>query len=266
MKPGLAPALAGIIALAASPGCGVREGPESALARSRAEHLEGQIRGLEQMIAQAERGELDTTDLIAIGLAEELAAELFNASLPLERVVAGRLRLRVESAEPFFRGTKATLMFNASVASTDIESASATLQIAGTLENYQLDRGRLRARVSLDHVTVVESGAGELAAGALEAVLRANTSVIEEMVPLMEFPVQLEEAIAISGLTEGAVVARPGRLPLQMAVEHVIVGDGRIWVLIAAATGEWEALEPAPSPSTEGKPEPPSPAEGEAAT
>jgi hypothetical protein len=236
-------------------GCARREPPDVALARSAGAHLERQIAGLEETIARAERGELTTTDRIAIGVSEELASRLLNAALPFETVVADRVRIRVESAEPYFRGTRTAILFRASVASTDVEGVAATIDLGGGLADFQLEDGRLRSRVSLDHVSVLESAAGELAADALDGLLRANLQAIEGAIPPVELPVQLEEAIAIGGLTEGAVVARPGSLPLEMALHLVLVSRGRLWVLIDARTGEWQPADPEPRSPDERSPD-----------
>lgn len=240
----LARRLAGwTLALAALQGCGPRESPEAAHSRSRAASLRAQIEGLEATIAKAERGELVTADRIAIGVAEELVKNLLNASLPLETVVAGRLRVSVESAQPSFRGTQAALQLRAVVSSVGLEGATASLDIAGSLDRFELEGGRLRARVALGYFAVRESGAGELAAGAVESVIRANLASIEAAIPDLELPVQLEESIAFAGLAEGPVVAKPGALPLQIGVGLVLVADGRLWVLLDAAAGRWQPAD-----------------------
>ena len=75
---------AGVLAILAAAACGRRESPEVARDRARRTFLVSQIAGLEQTIARAERGELQTGDKIAIGLSESIAKSLLNASLPLE--------------------------------------------------------------------------------------------------------------------------------------------------------------------------------------
>jgi hypothetical protein len=226
--------------LALAGGCTRRERPEAALARSRDVHLREQIAGLEKTIGQVERGEVTTTDQVAIGLSEDLAKGLLNASLPLETVVASRLRVTVDSAEPFFRGTKAAILFRATVASVDLSSASASVEIGGGLEEFELARGRLRARVALTHFNVRESGLGDLAADAIDGLIRARLAAIEDVIPPLEIPVELEESMAIGGLAEGPVVAKAGLLPLEVAVTQVIVGNRRLWVLLKARAGPWQ--------------------------
>jgi len=228
------------LALALACGCTRRERPEDALARSKDAFVRGQIAGLEKTIGQVERGEVTTTDQVAIGLSEDLAKGLLNASLPLETVVASRLRVAVDSAEPFFRGTKAAILFRATVTSVDVSSASASVDIGGGLEDFEFAQGRLRARVALTHFNVRESALGDLAADAIDGLIRAHLATIQDAIPPLEIPVELEESIAIGGLAEGPVVAKAGVLPLDIAVTQVIIGNRRLWVLLKAEAGPWK--------------------------
>ena len=243
-KTTVASALAALALLLAG-GCARRERPEDVRARSAETFLRGQIAGLEKTIGQVERGEVTTTDQVAIGASEDMAKRLLNASLPLELVVAERLRVKVASAQPFFRGTKAGLVFKATVASVDISSVSASLEIAGALDDFELEAGRLRARVKVLHFAVEGSGLGDLAADAIDRLVRANAGAIESAIPRLEIPVQVDERISIGGLSEGAVVAKPGALPLKVGLSQVIVGNGRLWVLLKAEAGRWEPTPPA---------------------
>lgn len=225
------------------------------MARATAESRRTQIANLEKLIAQAEKGEIVTTDQIVVGVSEELLGNLLRASLPPEMVIANRVRLRIESAEPLFRGGEAGLLFKARVSSTDVPDASATLSLGGGLEDFKFEGGKLSARVKLKHFNVLESSAGNLGANILDGLVRANLEAIQDAIPEVEVPVQLEQAIRIGGLTEGAVVAKPGVLPLAISVSHVIPTNERLWVLLDAKAGPWQVAgaEKAPaakSPTT----------------
>ncbi len=238
------------LALTLVASCSRRESPELARARSAEAFLRAQIAGLEETIGQVERGEITTSEQVVIGLSEDLAKGLLNASLPLETVVAERVRVRVDSATPLFRGTKAGLLFQATLSSVDISGASASLEIGGALDDFEFVEGRLRARVKLVHFAVRESGLGDLAADVIDRLVHANAAAIEGVIPRIEFPIELEQAIRIGGLTEGPVVAKPGSLPLDIAVSQVIVGERRLWVLLKAEAGRWQ---PAASPAADAK-------------
>ena len=219
------------------------------LARSTATFRRAQIEGLEALVAQAEKGELVTTDQIAIGISEDVVKTLLNASLPREVVVKDRLRVRIESAQPFFRGNRAGLLFRAKAGSVRMPTASATLELGGGLEQFRFEDGKLLAKVSLGHFTVLESSIGDLASNALDSLVRPNITMIQDAIPAVEVPVEIAQSIKIGGLTEGAVVAKPGSLPLEIAVSQVLPLNQRLWVLLNAKAGPWQAAA-SPAPET----------------
>ena len=231
---------AALIAAALTSGCHKRESPEAVRARSAATFRRAQIDSLEKLLAQAEKGELTTTDQIAIGISEELMKSLFGVSLPHEVVVAERLRVRIETAQPVFRGNKAGLLFRAKLSGVNTPNATATLEMGGSLEQFRFEDGKLLARVSLAHFAIRESSIGDLASDALDQLLRANSATIQDAIPPIEIPVQIEQSIRIGGLTEGAVVAKAGSLPLDIAVSQVIPVNERLWVLLQAKAGPWQ--------------------------
>src|SRR5258706_1910190 len=95
--------------------CRPGESIESVRAREHKAFLETQNVGLDALVARAERGELSPANQIAIGIEEKVVQELFGAALPTEKVVAGRLRVRIDSAQPFFRGGETAVVFRARV-------------------------------------------------------------------------------------------------------------------------------------------------------
>jgi hypothetical protein len=221
-------------------GCHRREAHEVTMARATAESRRAQIANLEQMIAQAERGELVTTDQIAIGISEDLVMSLLKVSFPPEILVAKRLRVRFESVQTLFRGGQAGILFRAKGTSVDVPDASATLELGGGLEEFKFEGGKLSSRVKLRHFSIVESSIGDLAAGVLDGVIRGNLEIIQNAIPHIEIPVQLEQSIKIGGLNEGAVVAKPGVLPLSISVSRVLPANQRLWVLLEAKAGSWQ--------------------------
>jgi len=247
VRPGVA---AGLLAAACSFGCHTREAPEASLARSLADSRRIQIAKLQRLIGEAERGELVTTDQIAIGVSEELLGNLVRASLPPQIVVANRIRLEFLSVVPLFRGGQAGVMFKARVSSADAPNASATLSIGGGLDEFKFEGGKLAARVKLKYFSVDEAAFGDLGANVLDGLVRANLETIQNAIPAIEVPIQLEQSIKIGGLTEGAVVAKPGSLPLAIAVSQVIPVNNRLWVLLSAKAGPWQTLSETTSKST----------------
>jgi hypothetical protein len=242
-----------LFGLVSASGCRAREAPEAAMARATAESRRSQIAALEKLIAQAEKGEIVTTDQIVIGVSEELLGNLLRASLPPDIVIANRISLRIESAEPLFRGGQAALLFKARVSSTDMPDARALLSLGGGLDEFKFEGGKLSARVKLKHFNVLESSLGDLGANALDGLVRANLESIQNAIPEIQVPVQLEQAIKVGGLTEGAVVARPGTLPLAISVSQVIPANNRLWVLLQAKAGPWQAAAAEKAPEEKGQ-------------
>jgi hypothetical protein len=229
-----------VVALSAGPlACRAREPPEAARARVTKAFLEAQVAGLQGLIGKAERGELVTADQIAVGVEEGVARELLNAPLPQEQVIAGRLRVRIEAAEPYFRGSQGAMGFRARVTSEDLPGAFAELELGGTLGDMTLVGGRLSARVRLFHFSIIRASVGPLAQAALESVVRENLDAIQEQIPPLEVPVHIDEKISIDSFDAGPVSARGGELPLRAKVSHVLYAHQRLWVLIDAKVGPW---------------------------
>jgi hypothetical protein len=237
-------ATAGILLLAfgVAGGCRRREPPEAARARASAAFLRQQIQSLEPLVAKTEKGDLDTQEQIAIAVSEEVVKGLFSASLPRDLVLAGRVSLRLETADALFRGNRSGLVMRARISTTAAPSAYARVELGGALKDFEFTEGRLQARASLVHFSVLESSAGDLAADLVENLVKNNLQAIEAAVPPLVVPVDLEESVKIDGLTEGAVVAKPGVLPLAIKVSQVLPMNGRLWVLLDAKAGPWQAL------------------------
>jgi len=203
--------------------------------------LEKQIRSLESLVAQAERGELVTAGQIAIGIDEGVAREILNASLPQEIPAGEHANIRIESAEPYFRGSLAALLFTARITSPDLAGAFAEVELGGGLAGMKLVKGRLQARVSLGHFRVVKASVGPLAQGLVETLVRGKLADIQNSVPPFEVPVRLDQSISIAKFDEGPVSAKGGELPLSVEVSQVLAINQRLWVLIDSKAGPWAA-------------------------
>jgi hypothetical protein len=194
-----------------------------------------------RLIEKARRGELVTDRQIAIGVSEGLIERLLSASLPPERVLAGRLRIRVERIVPFFRGGRAFIVFRTRVSSTDVPNAGAEVELRGGLKQLRLENGRFAARVSFLSFTVVHSFAGELGRGVVEEAVHANLDALEAWVPPVEIPVLLQEGIEFAGLRAGPLRVRAGRLPLHLSLSHVVAIHEHLWLLVEGEVLEWQS-------------------------
>jgi hypothetical protein len=237
---------AALLALLVAGACRKPEPLEALRARAQQEFLLRQLAELEARVAKAERSELSTLDQIAIGIEEKVVAELLNAPMPRELVIEKRLRIRLESALPLFRGSQAALVFRARASSEDVPSAHASIELGGTLDAFQLSEGRLTARVKVLHFALLESSVGNLAGAVAEQLIRSNLSLIEAEIPALEIPVQLEPEIRVAGARMGPVTVKPGELPLRITVSDVLPVNRRLWILLDVVTGPWKPLAERP--------------------
>jgi hypothetical protein len=220
--------------------CAPRESLEDARARAAESVALAEIADLHKLIAKAEAGELSTETRVAIGIAESVSKELLEASLPQEKLIAERLIVRLETAQPFFRGNNAVLVFQAS-ARTPTSSAVAHLELGGRLKNFRIEQGRLMSEVEIVHFKVLDSSLGDMGSDVLENVVRGNLDSLSGLLPGLEIPVTLEESIPIPGLRAGVVQVKAGSLPLKMGLAEVIPVRERLWILLDVSAGPWMA-------------------------
>jgi hypothetical protein len=233
-----------IAAILLSAGCRMRESPEAARAKASKVLLENQLVSLRQLLGRSERGELVTSNQIAIGIDEDVARQILNAPLPREQAVGGHVTIRIERAEPLFRGNQAGLVFQARATSVDVPDHFAALELAGSLADLKLEDGRLAARVALNHFSVREASVGPLGQGLLENLVRGHLETIQQAIPAFEVPVHLDQRIRLASFNEGPVSAAGGELPLAVAVSEVLPVNQRLWVLIDAKVGPWVGAKP----------------------
>jgi len=235
---GLAAAVAGAFLAA---GCQPRESLEDARARAAESVALAEIEDLHKLIAKVEAGELATESRVAIGIAESVSKELLEASLPQEKMIGDRLIVRLETAQPFFRGNNAVLVCRAS-ARTPTSSATARLELGGRLKDFRIEQGRLMSGVEIVHFKLLDSSLGDMGTDVLENLVRGNLDSLSGLLPGLEIPVTLEESIPIAGLSAGVVQVKAGSLPLKMSLAEVIPVRERLWILLDVSAGPWIAI------------------------
>ena len=233
-------AAAGVASLLGA-ACAPRESLEDARARAAESVALAEIADLHKLIAKAEAGELSTETRVAIGIAESVSKELLEASLPQEKLIGDRVLVRLETAQPFFRGNNAVLVFQAS-ARTASSSALAHLELGGRLKNFRIEQGRLMSEVEIVHFKVLDSSLGDMGSDVLENLVRGNLDSLSGLLPGLEIPVTLEESIPIPGLSAGVVQVKAGSLPLKMSLAEVIPIKERLWILLDVSAGPWIAI------------------------
>jgi hypothetical protein len=244
--------IAPVLLLAA---CQRSESVEAARARAAEGFLVAQVHELKELVARAESGQLVTKDRIAIGIAEEAVKALVDASLPQEQVFGERVTVRIESAQAYFRGNNAALVFQASARGKRLQTP-ARLELGGRLADFRIESGVLKASVALAHFKVIEAPGGDLASDVLERLAKDNADALARLIPPLELPVSLKQSIEIAGLDEGVVTTKSGVLPLEIAVAETIPVNQRLWILLDVKAGPWKksgpaskAAKPAPTPT-----------------
>jgi hypothetical protein len=236
-RPGLA-----AILLAALPAfaCVGAEPPEAAQARLQKTIFEKQIAGLEQLLADAEKGGVYTRDQLAVGIDEGVVRELVNATLPLKVKIGQELEVEVQKAEAYFRFTQAGVLLQSRASSTRFPDTFVQVQLLGALSDVKLADGRFSARIRLASAQLQGISLGTMARDVLDSLLRQHLGTIEAAIPPFEVPVRIEQTIRIGGLGEGPVTVAPGSLPLEMSVARVLPGNQRLWVLLDVRVGRWQ--------------------------
>lgn len=202
--------------------------------------LERQIDELSMLGRAAERGGFLPRDKLVVAVSERLANALAALALPREQVVAGRYRVRLETAEVRFRAEHGSVRFDGRLSPVESlpQDFVAQLALFGAVDTVELERstGVLRCNVSivgfeLTHLEV--QGAAETGRLLLAELGRQGVDALKALAFPLEIPVRLEQEIALKGVSgEGPVRLRPSSLPLRLAVADVAAHAGRLWVAV----------------------------------
>lgn len=228
------------LALAA---CGPREAPAPRRVVAQEVALRRQIEGLEGLLARAEQGRLVPDDELVIALSEKLVKDVVRLALPRERVVAGRYRVRLETADVRFRDGLGSLRLDGRVSPADRppEDVFAELAVFGLIDSAELlPGGRLRVQGTPIGFEVKRVGVfGETGVGRrlLETLAAEKIDDLGGLAFPVEVPVQIEQALSLEGLAGGGPVrVRAARVPLKMSVARLSAHGERLWISIAVST------------------------------
>jgi hypothetical protein len=232
-------------------------GDDLAARRARAEGglLKRQVSGLRELVHAAETKTLVSPDWVAIGIEESAFREVLSAGLPQETTVAGRAKVRIDRAEVSFQGSTASVNLFGRVSDTRDPDLLADISLQGGLDDIEISpEGRLSARVAIDSFEVARAEAGGAESPLLKVLVDALSAErmerLRDLVPPVEIPVALDQAIAINGLGEGPVQVNPGTLPVQARVARVLALSGRLWVMLDVSVGPWVEATASPGPAS----------------
>ena len=185
------------IALAiAAAGCGPSE--EQAAFEARKIALVRRIRGVNELVAEAEKGSLIPTDRFFVGVDEKLVADLFRSQLPLEQPLEDRFVVRLESAEMQFRDKYGAVRIAGRIHPKAFPSRSVALRIDGGLGAAEIDpaTGILRVAIAIDHIEVAEAAGleGMLGGGVIRYLGAKGREILQDAIPAIEVPVKLSQS------------------------------------------------------------------------
>jgi hypothetical protein len=220
-----------------------------------------QRRGLERLVAKAAKGPLMPVEEVLVVVDQGLVQDLLGASLPYERVISGKYRVRVTAAGVTFDDGAAIVRLEgrASLAAGGEAGAFADVTVVGSLDIVELDpsSGMLRGRVRIIAVEARRVGVLGVRAPAerlVEALSREGVEAFNVLASSIEIPVRLEREVTLPAVgPEGGVKIDAASVPVRLGVVGLNAFRGKLWVSIDAAAG---AAAEAPRPSEEAPPAP----------
>jgi hypothetical protein len=262
-------ALIGILAAGQAAAC--RRPPRGRLTAQQAVAAR-QRHGLERLVAMAAQGSLLPSEEVLVVVDQRLVQDVLTASLPYERVIAGKYRVQVITAGVTFDDGAAVVRLDgrASLAGSGEAGASAEVSVVGTLDIVELDpsSGILRGRVGIvavDARRVDLLGVHAPAERLVEDLSRESVEAFNVLASSIEIPVRLEREVALPAVgPEGGVSIAAAAVPLRLAVVDVKAFRGKLWVSVDGATGA-AAATARPSDQAASPAEPPPPPRVDAA-
>lgn len=219
--------------------------PHEATIRGEKMLVQKQIDGLHKLIAVLQGGTLTRPDQLVVGADEATVESLIGATLPQERLVAKRFRIRLERAKVQFRGNQGLVTLAGRASPEGAPATFVDVVLKGALNDLtvQRDSGVLTGQVAIYTLEVQRAaaiGAENRAVRELAKALgQARIEAFSELGPTVVIPIRLHEDIALHGLDEEPVSAVPGKLHVQLTVAQVLAVSGRLWVMLDVVAGPW---------------------------
>jgi hypothetical protein len=206
--------------------------------------LERSDQGLAGLVSAARRGPLLPFDTMLVVVDERVVREVIAASLPFERVILDRYRIRVTRAEVHFDDGFGLVRLDgeASFADRPPEERRADLTVYGALDVVDLDP---RSGVLRGGVTVIALDARRvdvlglptrMAEDLVEDLGKVKLDAFSALASRIEIPVQLEKSVTLPGVGPGEVSIDAATIPLRAAVADVKAFNGKLWVSVDVST------------------------------
>jgi hypothetical protein len=214
--------------------------PQETAATAERAVLERRRQGLAALVSAAGQGSLLPFHGVLVVVDERLLRGVLAASLPYERVIGERYRVRVTAAEVHFDDGLGLVRLDgeATFADRPPEQGRAELTVYGALDVVAIDprSGVLRASVqaiALDaHRVDVAGLPSPLAEKLVEELGRLKLDAFSALVSRIEIPVQLERSVTLPAVGPGDVRIAAAEVPLRVEVADVKAFRGKLWVSV----------------------------------
>lgn len=229
------------VPLAAAGGCSKKYEGGGEL-RAQRVLLEREVEGLRESVARLERGEpVFPMEDVAVAIDEALLRDLIVAELPFETDV-DEYHLVLSEAEVHFQGAP-TVRLRGGMTRSGVVDIEAAVEVLGALADITVvpETGSLQARIAVDHIDIEKAAGIErlISGSGLDEIARALRLAIADKLPTIQIPVKLEQAIDLPAVTEGPVRVAGARLPIDIGVDRVFAGRGRLWIAIRFKPGQF---------------------------
>jgi hypothetical protein len=216
--------------------------------------LERSREGLAGLMAAARRGSLLPFAKMLVVADEGLVRQVLAATLPFERVIVGRYRIRVSRADVHFEDGFGLVRLDgeASFADRAETEGHAEVTVFGGLDVVALDprSGILRGSVkiiALDARRVNVYGVkSSIVEDLVEQLGREQLDSFSALASSIEIPVRLEGSVTLPAVGPGEVRIDAAVIPVRAAVADVKAFGGKLWVSVDVSTA---AASPAPGPA-----------------
>lgn len=220
----------------------------AAQADAEKKRLERQVAALERAIVDSKKGALFSPDYLAVGASEDVAKQLIARALPIEKDVTKDFHAKIDQAQVSFRSFEASVVLQGRISRKGDPSTFADLKLIGGIPTIEIEENgkTLRADIVLDSFDVTRAAAmgaeHDLVTLAARELGARGLDALRELVPPLRFPITLEQAIDVPGVSEGPATIRGGRLPLSAKVARVLPVSGRLWAMVAVDTAGWTEI------------------------
>jgi hypothetical protein len=216
--------------------------------------LDRRREGLARLMAAARQGSLLPFTKMLVVADERLVQQVIAATLPFERVIADRYRIRVSRAEVHFDDGFGLVRLDgeASFADRAETEGHAEVTVFGGLDVVALDpqSGVLRGSVkiiALDARRVNVYGVkSSIVEDLVEQLGRVQLDSFSALASSIEIPVRLESSVTLPAVGPGEVHIDAATIPVRAAVADVKAFQGKLWVSVDVST---DTATPAPAPA-----------------